>query len=59
MIFNKKILNLKNANYSFSDYFKINIRAEDLANLFDYNYELKDIEFGSNELPNKLILSTV
>ena len=54
MIFNKKILDLENANYSFSDYFKINIRAEDLAILFDYGYELKEIEFKKDELSSEL-----
>jgi hypothetical protein len=54
MIFNKKILDLKNANYSFSDYFKINIRAEDLAMLFNYTYELKELKFQKNKLPNDL-----
>ena len=54
MIFNKKILDLKNANYSFSDYFKINIRAEDLAMLFNYTYELKEIKFQKNEVSTDL-----
>ena len=54
MIFNKKILNLETANYSFSDYFKIDIRAEDLASLFDYTYELKEIPFQKNELSDNL-----
>jgi len=54
MIFNKKILDLENENYSFSDYFKIDIRAEDLASLFDYTYELKEIPFQKNELSDNL-----
>ena len=54
MIFNKKLLDLKNGNYSFSDYFKMNIRANDLAKIFDYSYELKNIEFQKNELPKEL-----
>ena len=54
MIFNKKILDLKNSNYSFSDYFKINIRPDDLASLFGYSYELKEIAFKKDKLPIEL-----
>ena len=54
MIFNKKILDLENANYSFSDYFKINIRSDDLASLFNYSYELKEIDFKKDELSTDL-----
>lgn len=54
MIFNKKILDLENANYSFNDYFKINIRADDLATLFGYSYELKELEFKDVELSDGL-----
>jgi hypothetical protein len=54
MLLNKKILDLNNGHYSFSDYFKMNIRADDLAKLFNYHYELKSINLKKQALPNKI-----
>jgi len=54
MLFNKKILDLENGNYSFSDYFKMNIRTEDLVTFFGYHYELKAINLEKPQLPRSL-----
>jgi len=54
MLFNKNILDIENGNYSFSDYFKMNVRPEDLAKSFGYRYQLKAINLEKQELPQPL-----
>jgi len=54
MLFNKKILDLENGHYSFSDYFKMNIRTEDLVLFFGYRYQLSAIDLEKPKLPSLL-----
>jgi len=54
MLFNKNILDIENGDYSFSDYFKMNIRTEDLVMSFGYRYALKEICLAKQELPDSL-----
>lgn len=49
MITNKKLIDLENGSYSFSDYFKLNIKYEDLITLFGYSYQKEALEFKSNK----------
>jgi len=54
MMFNKNILELENHSYSFSDYFKMNIKTKDLAEYFGYDYNWKAINLERDERPHPL-----
>jgi len=50
MYLSKNIIDLKKGSYTFSDYFKMNITSENLANVFGYNFSMDYIEFKQDEL---------
>ena len=54
MYLNKNIIDLKNGSYSFSDYFKMNIRSKDLANIFGYKFVIDKVEFKQDILSDEL-----
>ncbi|MGV6808865.1 MAG: hypothetical protein ACWA5U_03215 [bacterium] len=51
---NRHIIDLENGNYAFSDYFKMNITARDLCQVFGYHFEKNWIDFKSAALSNEL-----
>ena len=50
MYISKNIIDLENGNYTFSDYFKMNIDIENLAKTFGYKFEIDEIKFKKNDL---------
>jgi len=54
MYLNRNIIDLENGSYSFSDYFKMNINAKDLAQLFGYKFCIDKVEFKQDILSDDL-----
>jgi hypothetical protein len=54
MYLSKNVINLKSGNYTFSDYFKMNINPKNLAKVFGYRFEIDTVSFKQNELSNEL-----
>jgi len=55
MSLNKNIIDLENGNYTFSDYFKMNITAKELARIFGYGFIKDRIKFKQNTLSDEFI----
>jgi len=55
MFLSKNVIDLKNGNYTFSDYFKMNIDPENLAKVFGYKFNIDNIEFKKGKLNNDFI----
>jgi hypothetical protein len=55
MYLSKNVIDLKNGNYTFSDYFKMNISSQNLAKVFGYRFEMDRVDFREIELDDKLI----
>ena len=55
MFLSKNVIDLKNGNYTFSDYFKMNIDHENLAKVFGYQFKIDNIDFKKNELNDNLM----
>jgi len=54
MYIGKNIIDLENGNYSFSDYFKMDINPKNLAKNFGYRFQVKRLNFKSNPLDDNL-----
>ena len=54
MYLSKNVIDLENGNYTFSDYFKMNINPQNLAKIFGYKFEIDTVNFKQNKLNEKL-----
>jgi len=54
MYLSKNIIDLENGNYTFSDYFKMNISSKNLAKTFGYTFTRDRIEFNTEKLNSDL-----
>ncbi len=50
----KNVIDLENGNYTFSDYFKMDISPKKLSKTFGYKFQVKRINFKSNPLNDNL-----
>lgn len=55
MYLSKNVIDLENGNYTFSDYFKMNISSQNLAKVFGYKFEMDRVDFKQVELDDKLM----
>jgi len=54
MYLSKNLIDLENGNYTFSDYFKMNISSKNLAKTFGYTFMRDRIEFNTEKLNSDL-----
>ena len=50
----KNIIDSENGNYTFSDYFKMDISPKKLAKAFKYKFQIERVDFKSNPLNDNL-----
>jgi len=54
MYLTKNIIDLENGNYTFSDYFKMNITPKNLSKVFGYEFKRDRVHFKIDELDSHL-----